>query len=88
MTENQILSCKEYGKAKVYLINQDLFPETSQEQLNMLDEQIQVRKVEHDGLADTLKKSQAKLKEVLAIGETNDKIAERLAAVKADVEAL
>ena len=40
LTENQILTCKEYGKAKVYLINQDLFPETNNEQLKMLDEQI------------------------------------------------
>lgn len=31
LTENQILTCKEYGKAKVYLINQDLFPETNNE---------------------------------------------------------
>ncbi len=38
LTENSILSCKEYGKAKVYMINQDLFPETNQDQLNMLDE--------------------------------------------------
>lgn len=32
------LSCKEYGKAKVYLANQDYFPETSKEELNELDE--------------------------------------------------
>lgn len=32
------LSCKEYGKAKVYLANQDLFPETSKDELNELDE--------------------------------------------------
>ena len=31
LVESSILTCKEYGKAKVYLINQDLFPETSQD---------------------------------------------------------
>jgi hypothetical protein len=40
LTEAQILTCKEYGKAKIYLINQDCFPETNQEQLTLLDEQI------------------------------------------------
>ena len=62
LTENQILTCKEYGKAKVYLINQDLFPETNNEQLKMLDEQIQVRKEEYDGLATKVKSNQEKVK--------------------------
>ena len=31
LTESSILTCKEYGKAKVYMINQDLFPETNKE---------------------------------------------------------
>jgi len=60
LTESQILTCKEYGKAKVYLINQDLFPETSKEQLNLLDEQIQLRKEEFEGLQDAQKKATAK----------------------------
>ena len=47
-----------------------------------------MRKVEFDGLADGLKKSQAKLKEVIQIGEPNDKIAARLAQLKEDVAAL
>ena len=50
LTESAILTCKEYGKAKVYLINQDLFPVTSKEQLALLDDQISVRKKEFDEL--------------------------------------
>lgn len=38
------LTCKEYGKAKIYLYNQDNFKETSTEQLNELDAQIKVEK--------------------------------------------
>ena len=74
LTESAILTCKEYGKAKVYLINQDLFAETSQEQLTILDEQAQVRKEEYDGLRDNQKKLNAELKTVLQIGEPNDSI--------------
>lgn len=40
LTANQILTCKEYGKAKIYLINQDLFQTTTPEELAELDEQI------------------------------------------------
>ena len=29
LTAEQLLTCKEYGKAKLYLYNQDKFPETS-----------------------------------------------------------
>jgi TBPIP/Hop2 winged helix domain len=38
LTANNILSCKEYGKAKVYLVNQDLFQTTTNEELAELDE--------------------------------------------------
>ena len=71
LTESSILTCKEYGKAKVYLINQDLFPETNNEQLAMLDEQGQVRMEEHSGLDTNLKTLKAQLKVVTADGDTN-----------------
>ena len=35
---------KEYGKAKIYLANQDNFPETKKEELLELDEEINVKK--------------------------------------------
>ena len=37
----------------------------------MLDDQILVRKVEHDKLKDEVKASSAKLKEVVGDGDTN-----------------
>ena len=46
LTEEKIFTLKEYGKAKVYLINQDLFDEASAEQTLILDEQIKVRRDE------------------------------------------
>ena len=55
LTANNILSCKEYGKAKVYLVNQDLFQTTTNEELAELDEQIKAHKDEYDELATELK---------------------------------
>jgi len=49
LTDQKILTCKEYGKAKIYLANQDNFPTTSNEQLQKLDQQIKSHK---DSLAD------------------------------------
>ena len=37
LTAESLLVCKEYGKAKIYLANQDKFPETSKEELAQLD---------------------------------------------------
>jgi hypothetical protein len=37
LTTEKFLTLKEYGKAKVYLYNQDKFPETSTEELSTLD---------------------------------------------------
>lgn len=44
LTEEQQLVCKEFGKAKVYLANQDKFPTTSTDQLNELDATISDKK--------------------------------------------
>jgi len=38
LSQAKILSVKEYGKAKIYLINQDLFDTASEDQLTILDE--------------------------------------------------
>lgn len=35
-----VVSLKEYGKAKVFLINQDRFPEVDKSQLEALDSEI------------------------------------------------
>ena len=55
LAANQILTCKEYGKAKIYLINQDLFQTTTPDELLLLDEQIKLRKDEYETLATELK---------------------------------
>jgi len=73
LAEAKILTLKEYGKAKVYLINQDLFDTASEEQLTILDEQIKVRKDEFNTLTEENKKLATKFKEV-SVGETNAKI--------------
>ena len=52
--DTKILVAKDYGKAKVYLINQDLFPETTKELLDEFDKQIQIRKEELNGLNEEL----------------------------------
>lgn len=77
LTESSILTCKEYGKAKVYLINQDMFPETSKEQLAMLDEQIQVRKEEYDALVIAQKAVEAEKKKASS-GLTNEQLEAKL----------
>ena len=37
LTDQKVLQMKEYGKAKLYLANQDNFPEPSPEELAQLD---------------------------------------------------
>lgn len=71
LSSSQILTCKEYGKQKVYLVNQELFNETTNDELRILDEQVKVRKDEYDILQTELKALQAKLKEV-SVGMTNE----------------
>ena len=61
--ENHLV-CKEFGKAKIYLANQDNFPVTSNEQLAELDKQISEKKGILDGAKDRLKQLQAQLKDV------------------------
>lgn len=42
--KEKVLVCKEFGKAKIYLANQDNFPATSTEELRKIDDQIKERK--------------------------------------------
>jgi len=44
LSDQKILTCKEFGKAKIYLANQDNFPTTSKEELLKLDEKIKMHK--------------------------------------------
>ena len=64
LVSKDILTCKEYGKAKIYVINQKLFPETTNEQLSELDDQIKLRKDELAELLKTLEVDKLTLKKV------------------------
>lgn len=64
LTDEQHLVCKEFGKAKIYLANQDKFPETSTDQLAGLDAQISEKKSKLDTAKDKLKELQQQLKSV------------------------
>ena len=44
LTGKKHLTCKEYGKAKIYILNQSRFPETSKDELAVFDDQIAVKK--------------------------------------------
>jgi 26S proteasome regulatory subunit, ATPase 3, interacting protein len=59
LTVAEILTCKEYGKSKIYVVNQDLFPTVKQEELSVLDEQIKLRKEEFEQMSTELKQLQA-----------------------------
>ena len=49
LTDEKVLTCKEFGKAKIYIANQDNFPTTSTDQLSKLDDKIKSHK---EALAD------------------------------------
>ena len=87
LTEANILTLKEYGKAKVYLINQDLFDTASEEQLTILDEQIKVRKDEFGDFQTQVKQLAVKFKEA-SIGDTNDKLEEMIKSHKESISEL
>ena len=59
LTAESLLVCKEYGKAKIYLANQDKFPETSKEELAQLDAQIAEKKSSLEEAKDKMKALQA-----------------------------
>ncbi len=44
MTTEKVLTCKEYGKAKLYLANQDNLQTASNEELAKLDQVIKEKK--------------------------------------------
>jgi hypothetical protein len=85
LTTEQILTCKEYGKANIYLVNQDLFPETSPDELNDLDDQIKERKDTYDALATSLKSLQGSLKEANG-GMTNTELEAEIAQIRKDIK--
>jgi hypothetical protein len=57
------VSVKEYGKAKIFLINQSRFPTVDNAQLDALDEEINNHREEFNKLAETTKELEKSLKE-------------------------
>jgi archaellum component FlaC len=55
LTDQKHLICKEFGKAKIYLANQDKFPATDQKELDALDLQISSKRSQLDQATDQLK---------------------------------
>jgi hypothetical protein len=87
LVTGKILVMKLYGKAKVFLINQDLFDTASDEQLQILDEQIQVRKDELAAITESNKTLVPQCKEATA-GETNERLKSLIEHRKKEIEEL
>jgi len=61
LVEAKTVTLKEYGKAKVFLINQDRFPEVDTSLLEQLDDQINVRREEFNTLSEEAKQLKKQL---------------------------
>ncbi|CAI2369696.1 unnamed protein product [Moneuplotes crassus] len=83
LTEENILTCKEYGKAKIYLINQDIFPETTNEDLEKLDKEIDTKKKEFEELDAKLKSLNSDLRKI-KIEPTNAELDAELEALTSE----
>ena len=81
LVEEKVLTVKEYGKSKIFMINQEIFPQVDQAVLNELDEQIRIRKEEVSALQTELKKLTDELKENTT-ELTNEQIEEELARLE------
>lgn len=55
LVAEKVITLKEYGKAKVFLANQDNFPTVDPALLDAMDDQINVRRTEYNELADKVK---------------------------------
>lgn len=62
LTEDGLLQAKEFGKATVYLVNQQNIPQVSSEELDKLKEQEKRKKQEHSKLTEELKEMNSYLK--------------------------
>ena len=82
LTDQNHLTSKEFGKAKVYLANQDKFPATNNAELDNLDKQIADKKKSLDEQTSTLKELQAKLKELNST-MSNEQFAAEIESLKA-----
>ena len=79
--EDKILIVKEYGKTKIYMINQDIFPDASTEDLDRLDEQISVMKGEWEDLKNQLKELTVEVKRITS-EPTNKELDDEIAKLE------
>ena len=63
MGENKIKE-KEFGRAKIYLVNQDLYPEVSKSELAKLDDSIAAKRDNFNRLKNIQKDLLTQLKQV------------------------
>ena len=81
------VTLKEYGKAKVFLINQDRFPAVDATLLTDLDDQINIRREENNTLSDKVKGLEKELKEVTS-SQTNDELVKLIKKLQEENEVL
>ncbi len=62
MTEEGLLQAKEFGKNKVWLLNQQNIPQINAQELAELTDKLNTAKKEHDKLADEVKEMNGYLK--------------------------
>lgn len=55
LVKENVLSFKDYGKSRIFMANQDQFPETSKDELAVLDQEIQEKKDSQADLQKVLK---------------------------------
>lgn len=81
LTEEGQLQAKEFGKNKVWLLNQQNIPQVNAQELAALTEKLNSVKKEHDKLADEVKELNAYLKN-LQNQLTNEALSDEIAKYK------
>lgn len=64
LTDAGELQMKEFGKAKIYLLNQKSIPDVNQSELDQLTKEVQELRTAHRELTDEIKSLTAELKEL------------------------
>jgi predicted transcriptional regulator len=76
LVDEKVLQSKDYGKARIYLANQENIPVQSNEMLQSLDEESRDKKAEIEELQATLKSLTAELRQWTETPENNEALLE------------
>ena len=87
LVEEKVVTLKEYGKAKVFLINQDRFPNVDPQLLEAMDDQINIRRDEYHKLNDETKELNKALTEATA-SQTNSQLSDMIEKLGKENESL